>query len=210
MFTAKTPKHIYVHEKDLPTDFLDKPGSVAIDTEAMGLNHIRDRLCLVQLSWGDGIAHLVRILPGQNRAPVLESLLADPEKEKIFHFGRFDIGILYHCFKVLAAPIYCTRLASKVCRTYTERHGLKDLCRELLGVDLSKESQCSDWGNPILSDAQKHYAAKDVLYLHALQEKFSIMLDREDRRPLAQAAFKMLPSRVLLDSAGFCDSFFAY
>jgi ribonuclease D len=190
------------HHNDLPADPA-LGGSVAIDTETLGLVVGRDRLCLVQLSRGDGTADIVRIAAGQSRAPNLEKLLADPTVLKLFHYGRFDMGVLSHTFGVMAGPVYCTKIASKIARTYTDRHGLKDLTRELLGVDLSKQQQSSDWGAETLSEAQLAYAASDVLHLHALREKLDAMLAREGRIELARAAFAYLPERVRLDLAGF-------
>lgn len=190
------------HHNDLPAD-VALGGSVAIDTETLGLVVGRDRLCLVQLSRGDGTADIVRIAAGQSRAPNLEKLLADPAVLKLFHYGRFDMGVLSHTFGVMAGPVYCTKIASKIARTYTDRHGLKDLTRELLGVDLSKQQQSSDWGAETLSEAQLAYAASDVLHLHALREKLDAMLAREGRIELARAAFAYLPERVRLDLAGF-------
>ena len=192
----------YLHEGDLP-EGLDLGPVVAIDTETMGLNPHRDRLCLVQLSGGDGDAHLVRIAPGQTSAPVLERLLGDPAVLKLFHFGRFDIAVLHHAFGVLAAPVWCTKIASKLVRTYTDRHGLKYLVSEMLGVDLSKVQQSSDWGAPVLSTAQQDYAASDVLYLHRLREALMLRLEREGRTALAQACFDFLPARALLDLSGW-------
>ena len=169
----------------------------------MGLNPNRDRLCLVQLSGGDGHAHMVQIEKGQTSAPNLERLLTDPEVLKLFHFGRFDIAAMFHAFGALTAPVYCTKIASKLVRTYTDRHGLKNLLDELLGVDISKLQQMSDWGAPTLSDAQLDYAASDVLYLHQLKEKLDARMAREGRSDLAQAAFDFLPTRARLDLAGW-------
>ena len=196
---------IHLHEGDLP-DTLDLGPEVAIDCEAMGLNPARDRLCLVQLSAGDGDAHLVRVARGQTRAPVLERLLADASVTKLFHYGRFDIAALDHAFGVLAAPVYCTKIASRLVRTYTDRHGLKALTAELLGVDLSKQQQSSDWGADTLSAAQKSYAAADVLYLHRLRAALDTMLAREGRAGLAQDCFAFLPVRARLDLAGWADT----
>ncbi len=195
---------IRLHAGDLPADHNLGP-IVAIDTETLGLEVGRDRLCLVQLSRGDGSADLVQIAPGQKRAPNLEKLLADPKALKLFHFGRFDIAMLCHAFGVMAAPVYCTKIASKLARTYTDRHGLKDLARELLGVEVSKQQQSSDWGAESLSEAQLAYAASDVLYLHALREKLDAMLKREGRDSRARAAFAYLPERARLDLAGFAE-----
>lgn len=196
---------IHLHQGDLPAG-LDFGDSVAIDTEAMGLQPHRDRLCLAQLSAGDGICHLVRFAPGAYDAPRLKALLADPKVLKIFHFGRFDIALLRHYLGVLAAPVYCTKIASKLARTFTDRHGLKDLCRELLGVELSKQQQSSDWGAAQLSDEQLRYAAADVLHLHALRGRLDEILAREGRQALAQACFAFLPSVALLDLSGFSAS----
>jgi ribonuclease D len=190
------------HRNDLPADAAFSE-SVAIDTETLGLVVGRDRLCLVQLSRGDGTADVVQIAAGQARAPNLEKLLADPAIIKLFHYGRFDMGVLSHAFGVMAGPVYCTKIASKIARTYTDRHGLKDLTRELLGVDISKQQQSSDWGAENLSEAQLAYAASDVLHLHALRDKLDAMLAREGRIGLARAAFAYLPDRVRLDLAGF-------
>jgi ribonuclease D len=195
---------IRLHKGDLP-DGLDLGPAVAIDTETLGLELGRDRLCLVQLSRGDASAELVQIAAGQTRAPNLERLLADPNVLKLFHFGRFDMAVLRHAFGVMPAPVYCTKIASKIARTYTDRHGLKDLTRELLGVEISKQQQSSDWGAPTLSEAQLAYAASDVLHLHALRDKLDAMLAREGRDALARAAFAYLPERVRLDLAGFAQ-----
>ncbi len=192
----------HLYQRDLPDD-LDLGAMVAIDCETMGLNPHRDRLCLVQLSGGDGNAHLVQIEKGQTSAPNLERLLTDPSVLKLFHFGRFDIAAMYHAFGALTAPVYCTKIASKLVRTYTDRHGLKNLLDELLGVDISKLQQMSDWGAKELTEAQLTYAASDVLYLHALREKLNERLEREGRTDLAQAAFDFLPTRARLDLAGW-------
>jgi len=189
-------------ESDLPEGY-DPGDAVAIDTETMGLALGRDRLCVVQLSRGDGSAEVVRIAAGQRAAPRLTALLGDSKVTKLFHFGRFDMGVLCHAFGVMPAPVYCTKIASKLARTYTDRHGLKDLVKELLGVDLSKQQQSSDWGAATLSEAQLAYAASDVLHLHGLREKLDAMLAREGRDGLARAAFGYLPDRVRLDLAGF-------
>jgi ribonuclease D len=195
---------IRVHSGDLPAH-IAFGAAVAIDTETLGLDVRRDRLCVVQLSGGDGSAEIVQVAPGQTRAPNLEKLLADPAVLKLFHFGRFDMAVLCHAFGIMAAPVYCTKIASKLARTYTDRHGLKDLVRELLGVDLSKQQQSSDWGAPALTDAQLAYAASDVLHLHALRTRLDTMLARENRDALARAAFGYLPDRARLDLAGFAE-----
>jgi ribonuclease D len=195
---------IRVHNGDLPAQ-VDFGVAVAIDTETLGLDVRRDRLCVVQLSSGDGSAEIVQIAPGQTRAPNLEKLLADRNVLKLFHFGRFDMAVLRHAFGIMPEPVYCTKIASKLARTYTDRHGLKDLTRELIGVDLSKQQQSSDWGAPALSEAQLAYAASDVLHLHALRAKLDAMLAREGRDALARAAFAYLPERVRLDLAGFAE-----
>jgi ribonuclease D len=192
----------HLYQRDLPDD-LDLGSSVAIDCETMGLNPHRDRLCLVQLSGGDGDAHLVQIEKGQTSAPNLERLLTDPDVLKLFHFGRFDIAAMFNAFGALTAPVYCTKIASKLVRTYTDRHGLKNLLDELLSVDISKLQQMSDWGAASLSNAQLAYAASDVLYLHQLKEKLDDRLAREGRSDLAQAAFDFLPMRARLDLAGW-------
>ena len=191
-----------LYQGDLPDD-LDLGDMVAIDCETMGLNPHRDRLCLVQLSGGDGNAHLVQIAKGQTRAPNLERLLTDPKVLKLFHFGRFDIAAMYHAFGALTAPVYCTKIASNLVRTYADRHGLKNLLDELLSVDISKLQQMSDWGAADLSEAQLAYAASDVLYLHGLREKLNERLEREGRMDLAEAAFEFLPTRARLDLAGW-------
>jgi ribonuclease D len=196
---------ISFHKGDLP-DGVDFGDSVAIDTETLGLVLNRDRLCLVQLSRGDGTAHVVQIAAGQKHAPNIERLLADRNVTKLFHYARFDIAILYKGFGVMAAPLYCTKIASRLTRTYTDRHGLKDLVRELLGIDLSKQQQSSDWAAATLSDAQLAYAASDVLHLHALRAKLDIMLAREGRSELAAACFGFLPTRAKLDLLGWVDS----
>ncbi|CUX81817.1 MAG: ribonuclease D [Roseibaca calidilacus] len=195
---------IHLHKDDLP-DGLDMGAVVAIDCEAMGLHPHRDRLCVVQLSGGDGDAHLVQVSLPIKPAPNLCRLLADPDVLKLFHFGRFDIALLAHSYGVTCAPVYCTKIASKLVRTYTDRHGLKYLLSELLGVDISKQQQSSDWGAEVLSDAQQTYAASDVLHLHRLREALDAMLVREGRRDLAQACFDFLPTRATLDIAGWPD-----
>ncbi|PWE31663.1 ribonuclease D [Pararhodobacter marinus] len=194
----------HLYSRDLPDD-LDLGAVVAIDCETMGLNPHRDRLCLVQLSGGDGNAHLVQIDPDQDDAPNLKRLLADPDVIKLFHYGRFDIAAMYHRFGVLAAPVWCTKIASKLVRTYTDRHGLKNLLSELVGVDISKLQQSSDWGAPEITQAQRDYAASDVLYLHRLKSALEGMLAREGRTEVAQACFDFLPTRARLDLAGWPD-----
>ena len=195
---------INLYKEDLPAD-LKLSGPIAIDTETLGLNPLRDRLCLVQLSCGDGVAHLVQF-SGQNyEAPVLSNLLADKQVEKIFHFARFDVAVLYHYLGVMTQPVYCTKIASKLVRTYTDRHGLKDLCRELIGVEISKQQQSSDWGSPELTEEQCKYAASDVLYLHQLKNKLDHMLEREQRKEIAKACFGFLPTRGQLDLLGWHD-----
>ena len=193
---------IRLHRGDLP-DLARYRKAVAIDTETLGLNPHRDRLCVVQLSPGDGSADVVQIAPGQTEAPNLKRLLADPSVLKIFHYARFDIAVLSEAFGTMPAPLYCTKIASRLTRTYTDRHGLKDLVRELLGVDLSKQQQSSDWGAETLSEPQVAYAASDVLYLHALKEKLDMMLAREGRTDLAEACFRFLPDRARLDLQGW-------
>lgn len=195
---------IYFHEEDLPSGDLFAPGPIAIDTEAMGLHPGRDRLCLVQLADGRGDEHLVRFNPGSDyAAPNLKALLADSQRLKIYHFARFDIAIMQHYLGVMAAPLFCTRTASRLVRTYTDRHGLKELVREMLGQDLSKQQQSSDWGAAEINDAQRDYAASDVRFLHRLMEQFVVRLDREGRTELAQSCFDFLPARALLDLAGW-------
>jgi ribonuclease D len=199
-----TASKIKLHHGDLP-DGLTFPNGVAIDTETLGLKPHRDRLCLVQLSSGDGTAHLVKFDGETYDAPRLKALLTDPKILKIFHFARFDIAVLGLYLGVETSPIYCTKIASKLARTYTDRHGLKDLASELLAVELSKQQQSSDWGSAELSDSQKAYAANDVLHLHAIKAKLDPMLSRVGRRELAQAAFEFLPTRARLDLIGFED-----
>ncbi|MEI2805808.1 ribonuclease D [Albidovulum sp.] len=196
---------IHLHKNDLP-DGLDLGACVAIDTETMGLDPRRDRLCLVQLSAGDGNAHLVQVAPDQRAAPNLVRMLADPAVLKLFHFGRFDIAALKKAFGVTTAPVYCTKIASKMVRTFTDRHGLKYLLQDLVGVDVSKQQQTSDWGAPALSEAQLDYAASDVLYLHRLKAELDARLAREGRTALAQACFDFLPVRAELDLLGWDDT----
>ncbi len=196
---------IKLHKNDLP-DGLDLGPIVAIDSETLGLNPLRDRLCLVQLSSGDGTAHLVQFAPGDYAAPNLKRMLADPNVLKLFHFARFDMAMFRQYIGVMTAPVYCTKIASKLVRTYTDRHGLKDLVKELLGVDMSKEQQSSDWGAAELSDKQLAYAASDVAYLHRLKDALDAMLAREGRTGLAKACFDFLPTRVELDLAGWAET----
>ena len=193
-----------LYRDDLPAGLSLGP-VVAIDTETMGLNPHRDRLCLAQLSGGDGNAHLVQFSRGSYNAPNLKTMLADPKVLKLFHFGRFDIAVLEHHLGVRCQPVYCTKIAARLTRTFTDKFGLKDLCKELLGVDLSKQQQTSDWGADNLTDEQLAYAASDVLHLHALKAKLDALLEREGRTELAQAAFRYLPDRARLDLAGWPD-----
>jgi ribonuclease D len=200
-------EHIHLHRHDLPQD-LELGPVIAVDTETMGLDPRRDRLCLVQISDGRGEAHLVQLIPpalgGRGYdCPRLKSVLASPERLKLMHFARFDLAILYHALGIEAAPVRCTKIAAKLTRTYTDRHGLKDLCRELLGVEIDKQAQTSDWGAPELSAEQLRYAASDVLYLHALWEKLEALLRREGRLDLALSCFAFLPARARLDLLGF-------
>ena len=195
----------YLYKNDLP-DGLDLGPVVAIDCETMGLNPHRDRLCLIQMSGGDGNCHLVQVSPGQASAPNLSAMLTNPDVLKLFHFGRFDIAALYNSFGAVTAPVYCTKIASRLVRTYTDRHGLKVLLQELLGIDISKHQQQSDWGAEALSEAQLDYAASDVLYLHALKDKFDELLAREGRTEFAQACFDFLPVRAQLDLAGWPET----
>jgi ribonuclease D len=197
---VRVTNHLY--QNDLPDD-LDLGPIVAIDCETMGLNPHRDRLCVVQMSGGDGHTHLVQVASGQTEAPNLCRMLADPKVLKLFHFGRFDIAALLNAFGTLTAPVYCTKIASKLIRTYTDRHGLKNLIEELVNVDISKQQQMSDWGAESLTSAQLDYAASDVLYLHTLREKLNQRLEREGRTDLAQACFDFLPTRARLDLAGW-------
>ncbi|MGL4312548.1 MAG: ribonuclease D [Sphingomonas sp.] len=194
---------VFLHEEDLPVGVL-APGAVAVDTETMGLITPRDRLCVVQIADGRGDEHLIRFAPGSDyAAPNLKAVLADPERLKLYHFARFDLAAIRHYLGVVAAPVYCTKIASRLVRTYTDRHGLKDLVRELLGTEISKAQQSSDWGGPELSDAQRDYAASDVRYLHAMREELDRRLAREGRTALAQACFDFLPARAELDLAGW-------
>ncbi len=200
---SRVANHLY--QNDLP-DGLNLGPVVAIDCETMGLNPHRDRLCVVQMSGGDGDAHIVQVMKGQTEAPNLCAMLENPDVLKIFHFGRFDIAALYHAFGALTAPVYCTKIASRLVRTYTDRHGLKNLLQELLGIDISKQQQMSDWGAESLTTAQLDYAASDVLYLHQLMEQLNIRLAREDRAEFAQACFDFLPTRARLDLEGWPET----
>ncbi|MFV0513551.1 MAG: ribonuclease D [Jhaorihella sp.] len=195
----------HLYQNDLP-DGLDLGPVVAIDCETMGLNPHRDRLCVVQMSGGDGNAHIVQVANGQRAAPNLAAMLENPRVLKLFHFGRFDIAALYHAFGALAAPVYCTKIASRLVRTYTDRHGLKNLTSELLGIDISKQQQMSDWGAETLTEAQLDYAASDVLHLHRLRQELDLRLDRENRTAMAQACFEFLPMRALLDLEGWPET----
>ncbi len=196
---------IFLHHGDLPAD-VDLGNEIAVDSETMGLLPHRDRLCLVQLSAGDGDAHLVKFDGKSYDAPNLVKQLADPNRTKLFHFGRFDIAILQKYLGVTCTPVYCTKIASRLVRTYTDRHGLKNLCQELLGIDISKQQQSSDWGAPELTEAQQEYAASDVLYLHDMRKKLDVMLEREGRTHLAEACFRFLPVRAELDLVGWDDT----
>ncbi len=196
---------IELHEGDLPND-LDFGAAVAVDSETMGLNPLRDRLCLLQLSAGDGNAHLVKFRAGDYAAPRLKALFEDSKVTKIFHFARFDMAVIKHSLGVMPQSVFCTKIASKLVRTYTDRHGLKDLCKELLNIDLSKQQQSSDWGAEKYSDAQVEYAASDVLYLHRLKEQLEDMLKRENRAGMADAAFGFLPHRIELDLGGWLET----
>jgi ribonuclease D len=195
----------HIYQKDLPDD-LDLGPMVAIDCETMGLHPHRDRLCVVQLSGGDGVAHLVQVAKGQTEAPNLCKLLTDPKVLKLFHFGRFDIAAMQNAFGAVTAPVYCTKIASRLVRTYTDRHGLAKLLQELLGIDISKQQQSSDWGAAELTQAQVDYAASDVLYLHQLRDKLNTMLEREGRMEGAQACFDFLPMRAKLDLIGWPET----
>lgn len=195
---------VELHQGDLP-EGISFGNAVAIDTETLGLNPLRDRLCLAQLSSGDGTAHLVQFARGTYDAPRLKALLADPKVLKIFHYARFDLAVLSHYLGVMAGPVYCTKIASRIARTYAERHGLKDLCKDILGIEISKQQQTSDWGAEELSEDQLKYAASDVLYLHRLKEALDGLLERETRTDLAQACFDFLPWRARLDLMGWAD-----
>jgi len=198
---------VHFHEEDLPAGVLAGSGAIAVDTETMGLITPRDRLCVVQLSDGSGDEHLVRFNPGSRyEAPNLKAVLGDQARVKLYHFARFDLAALYHYLGVTAGPVFCTKIASRLTRTYTDRHGLKNLVEELLGESLSKQQQSSDWGGPVLSDAQRDYAASDVRYLHRLRDELTVRLEREGRTALAQACFDFLPARALLDLAGWAET----
>ena len=203
---------VYLHEEDLPEGVLAGAGPIAVDTETMGLITPRDRLCLLQISDGQGDEHLVRFAPGSAYdAPNLRKILGDPDRVKIFHFGRFDLAAIEYYLHVTAAPVFCTKIASRLTRTFTDRHGLKELVKEFLSTDISKQQQSSDWGSPSLNDAQKEYAASDVRYLHRLMAEFEIRLEREGRTELAQACFDFLPHRARLDIAGWpAEDIFAH
>ncbi len=197
---------VHFHEEDLPAGVL-ADGPVAVDTETMGLITHRDRLCVVQISDGNGDEHLVRFAPGSDyAAPNLKAVLADPNRLKLYHYARFDLAAIQHYLGVMAAPVFCTKIASKLVRTYTDRHGLKNLANELLGAEISKQQQSSDWGGPELSEAQREYAASDVRFLHAMREELIKRLEREGRMEIAQACFDFLPTRALLDMAGWAES----
>ncbi len=198
---------VHFHEEDLPAGVLTGTAALAVDTETMGLVTPRDRLCVVQISDGSGDEHLVRFGPGSSYdAPNLKAILADPSRQKIYHFARFDLAAIQHYLGVTAGPVFCTKIASKLVRTYTDRHGLKNLVEELLGENISKQQQSSDWGGPVLSDAQRDYAASDVRYLHRLRDELTVRLAREGRTHLAQACFDFLPTRAALDIAGWAES----
>lgn len=197
---------VHFHEEDLPPGVLTGSGALAVDTETMGLVTARDRLCVVQLSDGSGDEHLVRFAPGSAYdAPNLRAVLADPARLKLYHFARFDLAAIEHYLGVMAAPVFCTKIASKLVRTYTDRHGLKNLVEELLGQSISKQQQSSDWGGPVINEAQRDYAASDVRYLHALRDELTLRLEREGRMALAQACFEFLPTRARLDLAGWAE-----
>jgi ribonuclease D len=198
---------VHFHEEDLPPGVLTGTGAIAVDTETMGLVTPRDRLCVVQLSDGSGNEHLVRFGPNSTYdAPNLKAVLGDPSRLKLYHFARFDLAALQHYLGIMAGPVFCTKIASRLTRTYTDRHGLKNLVEELLGESLSKQQQSSDWGGPVLSEAQREYAASDVRYLHRLQAELTLRLEREGRMHLAQACFDFLPARALLDLAGWPEA----
>lgn len=198
---------VHFHEEDLPAGVLTGSAALAVDTETMGLVTHRDRLCVVQISDGSGTEHLVRFNPGSSYdAPNLKAILGDPSREKIYHFGRFDLAAIHYYLGVMAGPVFCTKIASKLIRTYTDRHGLKNLVEELLGESLSKQQQSSDWGGPVITEPQRDYAASDVRYLHRLRAELSLRLEREGRTAMAQACFDFLPTRALLDIAGWAEN----
>jgi ribonuclease D len=198
---------VHFYEEDLPAGVLTGTSALAVDTETMGLITPRDRLCVVQIADGSGDEHLVRFNPGSDyAAPNLKAVLADPARVKLYHFARFDLAAIEHYLGVLAAPVFCTKIASKLVRTYTDRHGLKNLVEELLGQSISKQQQSSDWGGPVISEAQRDYAASDVRYLHALRDELVVRLEREGRMELAQACFDFLPTRARLDLAGWAEN----
>jgi len=198
---------VHFHEEDLPAGVLAGTSALAVDTETMGLITHRDRLCVVQISDGSGDEHLVRFNPGSSYdAPNLKAILADPARVKIYHFGRFDLAAIHHYLGVMAGPVFCTKIASKLVRTYTDRHGLKNLVEELLGESISKQQQSSDWGGPVITDPQRDYAASDVRYLHRLRAELTTRLEREGRMEIAQACFDFLPTRALLDVAGWAEN----
>jgi ribonuclease D len=198
---------IFLYEEDLPDGVLEGTSALAVDTETMGLQTLHDRLCLLQISDGSGDEHLVRFAPGSDyAAPNLRRILADPNRLKLFHFARFDVAAIEHYLQVTAAPLFCTKIASRLTRTFTDRHGLKELVREMLGTDISKQQQSSDWGGPVLSEAQKDYAASDVRFLHRLHAEFVTRLEREGRTAIAQACFDFLPHRARLDLIGWAEA----
>ena len=198
---------VHFHEEDLPAGVLTGTSALAVDTETMGLITHRDRLCVVQISDGMGDEHLVRFNPGSGYdAPNLKAILGDPSREKIYHFGRFDLAAIHYYLGVMAGPVFCTKIASKLTRTYTDRHGLKNLVEELLGESISKQQQSSDWGGPVITDPQRDYAASDVRYLHRLRAELTTRLEREGRMDIAQACFDFLPTRALLDVAGWAEN----
>jgi ribonuclease D len=198
---------VHFHEEDLPAGVLAGSAALAVDTETMGLITHRDRLCVVQISDGSGDEHLVRFNPGSSYdAPNLKAILGDPAREKIYHFGRFDLAAIHYYLGVMAGPVFCTKIASKLTRTYTDRHGLKNLVEELLGESISKQQQSSDWGGPVITEPQRDYAASDVRYLHRLRAELATRLEREGRTEIAQACFDFLPTRALLDIAGWAES----